>query len=1100
MKLARAAVCCLAVLFAAIASAQTCPQFSPPFGSIFVANSLAQGCGAVSPCAPGTLTFSFTPASGTGGIESCDTVTWSFGDGSPSVTTGSAPLTHAYPTFGTYPVSATVLNSKGSYTANLSLAVAAGTIGLNPAYYTFGLTVSENVGSVPVTFVRSNINGTATVNYATADGSAHAGTEYTATSGSITFNPGESTKTINIPIIDNNVFTGLAPWFTFTVSSPSTGWLLTNLTSYPSTLTEQISIQDNETPPTFAFAQNSYTVSETAGSATIAVNRTGDMTQTASVRWTVQYPTPIYDTLTFAPNEASKTFSVPVTNDTVYTGNRSYLLDLYPLGISRVSNPSGNLTIVDDETQPELVADDVSIAEGDNGQTKVTFTIRLNGSAVQGSVNVYASTVSGTAKYLTDYVSDPAQSGYLSFAPGEMTKTFSAFVIGNTKPEPNKTFSLQVYSAYTSNGIAIKLTKPIGVCTIVNDDHAAIPYSQQVAVGQVGAINLALGQGPAVSDTIAVVSNAPNVVSVPATATVGAGQANISIPVSAKAVGGALITMTLPASLGGGTVQAAISVYSGAGVNFSPSFLSLPVGTTTTVTASIDPAQTAPITINLSTLDSTVVSVSPNVTVPAGGSATFTVKGLKRGGTSILANSSLAPQAMTLPVDVTDPFSGLTITSIVPPSAPASGGTAVTINGANITAPCTVTFGGVAANVGTTTSTFIAVTTPPHTPGYVDVSVSCAGTTATLTNGFAYSGAGPSVSSVEPSFGSTSGGTVVRINGDGFGSRCWPFFGASGGRSASVISSKEIVVTTPPHAAAESVDVSVRCAASQQGTLANAFAYGANADGAPVVSSVAPLAAAPGDSITISGIRFRNTDRVTFDNAPATVLSTAPDTHVVTVPELPLGTVSINVTDSSGHVSTTGPIFTVLEPAPPHVTSVAPSRVAPGGELTITGSGFRPSYSFSLGGMKLTTMLMTPSRAVAFVPVATPAGTVPLNVKDGAGQTAAIGDNVTVDASAPAIGSVAPACASSDGNVAIHIAGSGFASGATVTVGGAAATQVSVLNANAITATVPAGTVGTAVITVTNPNGSSAVYGNGFRYSSPYDPEGCAPRSHAATH
>ena len=40
-----------------------------------------------------------------------------------------------------------------------------------------------------------------TVGYATANGTAHAGTDYKATSGTLTFSPGTTTQTISVPIL-----------------------------------------------------------------------------------------------------------------------------------------------------------------------------------------------------------------------------------------------------------------------------------------------------------------------------------------------------------------------------------------------------------------------------------------------------------------------------------------------------------------------------------------------------------------------------------------------------------------------------------------------------------------------------------------------------------------------------------------------------------------------------------------------------------------------------------------------------------------------------------------------------------------------------------
>ena len=46
-------------------------------------------------------------------------------------------------------------------------------------------------------------SGTVTVDYTTADGTATAGADYTATSGMLTFAPGETAKTVNVPVLDD---------------------------------------------------------------------------------------------------------------------------------------------------------------------------------------------------------------------------------------------------------------------------------------------------------------------------------------------------------------------------------------------------------------------------------------------------------------------------------------------------------------------------------------------------------------------------------------------------------------------------------------------------------------------------------------------------------------------------------------------------------------------------------------------------------------------------------------------------------------------------------------------------------------------------------
>ena len=61
-----------------------------------------------------------------------------------------------------------------------------------------------------------------TVDYATSDGTATAGTDYTAQSGTLTFSPGETAKTISVPIANDSVDDDRET-VTLTLSNPSTG-------------------------------------------------------------------------------------------------------------------------------------------------------------------------------------------------------------------------------------------------------------------------------------------------------------------------------------------------------------------------------------------------------------------------------------------------------------------------------------------------------------------------------------------------------------------------------------------------------------------------------------------------------------------------------------------------------------------------------------------------------------------------------------------------------------------------------------------------------------------------------------------------------------
>ena len=83
---------------------------------------------------------------------------------------------------------------------------------------------------------------------------------------------------------------------------------------------------------------------------------------------------------------------------------------------------------------------------------------------------------------------------------------------------------------------------------------------------------------------------------------------------------------------------------------------------------------------------------------------------------------------------------------------------------------------------------------------------------------------------------------------------------------------------------------------------------------------------------------------------------------------------------------------------------------------------------------------------------------------------------------ARSVTSVSPASGRTSGGTSVTTAGTGFQSGATVTFGGNAAMNVTVVSGTSISATTPPHAAGTVNVTVTNPNGQSATLVNGYTY------------------
>ncbi len=85
---------------------------------------------------------------------------------------------------------------------------------------------------------------------------------------------------------------------------------------------------------------------------------------------------------------------------------------------------------------------------------------------------------------------------------------------------------------------------------------------------------------------------------------------------------------------------------------------------------------------------------------------------------------------------------------------------------------------------------------------------------------------------------------------------------------------------------------------------------------------------------------------------------------------------------------------------------------------------------------------------------------------------------------APAITSITPATGPVAGGTSVTIVGSNFKPGASVTIGGAPAANVVIVNSNQITATTPARFAAAADVVVTNPDNADGVLLNGFTYVS----------------
>ena len=172
-------------------------------------------------------------------------------------------------------------------------------------------------------------------------------------------------------------------------------------------------------------------------------------------------------TLSFARGETSKSILVPVIGDRLAEPDETFVVKLCGAKGAKINDRTGVVTILDDD-EPRISIQNASAPEGNSGTTIFTFNVSLS-TAYDQAVTVNYATADGTATVADhDYV---AASGTLTFAPGETTKTITIEVVGDTTPELDETFFVNLGGAST-NALIIHGQ---GLGTIGDDDLPTQP-------------------------------------------------------------------------------------------------------------------------------------------------------------------------------------------------------------------------------------------------------------------------------------------------------------------------------------------------------------------------------------------------------------------------------------------------------------------------------------------------------------------------------------------------------------------------------------------------------------------------------------------------
>ena len=517
-----------------------------------------------------------------------------------------------------------------------------------------------------------------TVDYATSDGTAEAGSDYTSVSGTITFASGETSKSVIVPISGDNILEANES-FTVTLSNVTgtanlldgsgTG-VIENDDAASVTIADVAANEDNGTVTVTASLNNGV-----QGGFTVNASTTdGTATTTDS-----DYTAINEQVLTFVGTAGeTQTFDITLGSDTKLEANETLTIAMSTLAATTLGvdiTDQATVTITNDDNASVTIAD----VSGNEDDGAITITATLD-NPVDGGFSVDVSTSDGTATAGVDYFAVSSQT--LTFAgTANETKAFTVTPKVDSNPESNETVNITVGNL-AATSLAVDITD-VAVLTIIDDDVSQISVSDQnlaeastnmtftVSLDKAGIAPITVDY--ATSDGTAEAGS--DYTSVSGTITFASGETSKSVivPISGDNILEANESFTVTLSNVTGTAN--LLDGSGTGVIENNDAASVTIADvaanedndTVTVTASLNNGVQGGFTVNASTTDGTATTTDSDYTAISGEVLTFVGTAgetqvfditlgvdtkLEANETLTVAMSTLA--ATTLGVDITD--------------------------------------------------------------------------------------------------------------------------------------------------------------------------------------------------------------------------------------------------------------------------------------------------------------------------------------------------------------------------------------------------------------------------------------------------------------
>ena len=306
---------------------------------------------------------------------------------------------------------------------------------------------------------------TVTVDYATRGASATADIDYATTSGTVTFAPGETEKTITVDVI-GDLDVELREQFYVDLSNVSNavigfpfgiGEIISE--DVPDVTIEDVSIVEGNGG--YKSVYFTLVLSDVHSENVSIAYATVDGTAKSGSDYQG-----VMGTLTIPAGAISGTIRVDIIGDTIIEDNESFYLTLYAAEQANLTDEAATATIINDDSEQGIMIDDSAVIEGNTGRKSMYFTVLL-AQPSRSFITIHYATMNGTATTADrDYV---AVSGQVSIRPGSRSATIVVPILGDRKAESDEIFYVQLvraFGAVISDGLAEG--------TIYNDDAGRV--------------------------------------------------------------------------------------------------------------------------------------------------------------------------------------------------------------------------------------------------------------------------------------------------------------------------------------------------------------------------------------------------------------------------------------------------------------------------------------------------------------------------------------------------------------------------------------------------------------------------------------------------